>query len=343
MVKRNSYQFDKDLEDWELTLCAVVHACIGFLSISGNLLTLIMFRIRPSLLTKRTVTLASVAVADFLVGLDSLAYTVQFALGQNWYYYTDSMEKLHLNIIGMAVFASQMFPTATAGLHLILLTMERHASIVSPLKYRTKFTKKRAVISIIVAWLIGFLIIFGNFIMVSIAYATGNVRLVLVGREYNSFYTVFCIGWIYLVVTVDLITLYVVMLYKSWKQKSERQHLSSATSEMRASQRHKSIMQIFFVLTFYHSFSWGPFVIASVYSQLSSNLTVYRSIFYSSFLGLTNSFVNAFVYAAKNNDFREAFKCILKGDWRVKTAGQGFPSVGSISGKTSSKTVPNSY
>ena len=170
---------------------------------------------------------------------------------------------------------------------------------------------------------------YANSLIVAVAYALGDTELVLTCRKYSSAYTVIAIVLIFTFVNVDLIILYVVMLYKYWKHKYQRQQLS-ATSMNKDTHGTDGIMQIFFVLTFYFGISWAPFTVSAFYSQLSSSLTAYKLIFYSGLLGSTNSCVNAFVYAVKNKDFHEAFRCILRGDLKMKRISSGTRAVYSL-------------
>ncbi|XP_018604810.1 muscarinic acetylcholine receptor M3-like [Scleropages formosus] len=134
---------------WQVVLIVFFTGLLSLVTIIGNILVLVSFKVNKQLKTVNNYFLLSLAFADLIIGVSSMnLYTTyiimdQWALG-NW------ACDLWLAIDYVASNASVM--------NLLVISFDRYFSITRPLTYRAKRTTKRAGIMIGLAWLISFVL-----------------------------------------------------------------------------------------------------------------------------------------------------------------------------------------
>ncbi|KAL4640978.1 muscarinic acetylcholine receptor M3-like [Arapaima gigas] len=134
---------------WQVVLIVFLTGLLSLVTIIGNILVLVSFKVNKQLKTVNNYFLLSLAFADLIIGVSSMnLYTTyiimnQWALG-NW------ACDLWLAIDYVASNASVM--------NLLVISFDRYFSITRPLTYRAKRTTKRAGIMIGLAWLISFVL-----------------------------------------------------------------------------------------------------------------------------------------------------------------------------------------
>ncbi|KAJ8395988.1 hypothetical protein AAFF_G00025200 [Aldrovandia affinis] len=134
---------------WQVILIVFFTGSLSLVTIIGNILVLVSFKVNKQLKTVNNYYLLSLAFADLIIGVISMnLYTTyiimdQWALG-NW------ACDLWLAIDYVASNASVM--------NLLVISFDRYFSITRPLTYRAKRTTKRAATMIGLAWLISFVL-----------------------------------------------------------------------------------------------------------------------------------------------------------------------------------------
>ncbi|XP_045079235.1 muscarinic acetylcholine receptor M3 [Coregonus clupeaformis] len=134
---------------WQVILIVFFTGSLSLVTVVGNILVLISFKVNKQLKTVNNYYLLSLAFADLIIGTLSMnLYTTyiimdQWALG-NW------ACDLWLAIDYVASNASVM--------NLLVISFDRYFSITRPLTYRAKRTTKRALTMISMAWSVSFVL-----------------------------------------------------------------------------------------------------------------------------------------------------------------------------------------
>ncbi|XP_061600768.1 muscarinic acetylcholine receptor M3 [Cololabis saira] len=130
---------------WQVVLIVLLTGTLSLVTIIGNILVVVSFKVNRQLKTVNNYFLLSLAVADLIIGVISMnLYTPYLIMGYwamgNW------ACDLWLAIDYVASNASVM--------NLLVISFDRYFSITRPLTYRAKRTTKRAGIMIGLAWLV---------------------------------------------------------------------------------------------------------------------------------------------------------------------------------------------
>ncbi|KAF0027046.1 hypothetical protein F2P81_019787 [Scophthalmus maximus] len=130
---------------WQVVLIVLLTGILSLVTIIGNILVVVSFKVNRQLKTVNNYFLLSLAVADLIIGVISMnLYTAYLVMGYwamgNW------ACDLWLTIDYVASNASVM--------NLLVISFDRYFSITRPLTYRAKRTTKRAGIMIGLAWFV---------------------------------------------------------------------------------------------------------------------------------------------------------------------------------------------
>ncbi|XP_063047128.1 muscarinic acetylcholine receptor M3 [Engraulis encrasicolus] len=130
---------------WQVVLIVIFTGLLSLVTIIGNILVLVSFKVNRQLKTVNNYFLLSLAFADLIIGVISMnLYTTYIVMGHwalgNW------ACDLWLAIDYVASNASVM--------NLLVISFDRYFSITRPLTYRAKRTTKRAAFMIALAWLV---------------------------------------------------------------------------------------------------------------------------------------------------------------------------------------------
>nr|XP_003230402.1 PREDICTED: muscarinic acetylcholine receptor M1 [Anolis carolinensis] len=134
---------------WEVALIVFITGVLSLVTVVGNLLVMISFKVNRELKTVNNYFLLSLAAADLIIGTISMnLYTTYIVMGQ-WMMGSLACD-LWLALDYVASNASVM--------SLLLISFDRYFSITRPLTYRAKRTPRRAAVMISMAWLISFVL-----------------------------------------------------------------------------------------------------------------------------------------------------------------------------------------
>ncbi|XP_066541612.1 muscarinic acetylcholine receptor M3 [Hoplias malabaricus] len=134
---------------WQVVLIVLFSGLLSLVTIIGNILVMVSFKVNRQLKTVNNYFLLSLAFADLIIGVISMnLYTAYIVMGQwamgNW------ACDLWLAVDYVASNASVM--------NLLVISFDRYFSITRPLTYRAKRTTKRAGVMIGLAWLVSLIL-----------------------------------------------------------------------------------------------------------------------------------------------------------------------------------------
>uniref|UniRef100_A0ACB8G8B6 Uncharacterized protein n=2 Tax=Sphaerodactylus townsendi TaxID=933632 RepID=A0ACB8G8B6_9SAUR len=134
---------------WEMVLIIVTTGILSLVTVVGNLLVMVSFKVNRELKTVNNYYLLSLAGADLIIGTISMnLYTTYIVMGR-WAMGSVACD-LWLALDYVASNASVM--------NLLIICFDRYFSITRPLTYRAKRTPKRAAVMIGLAWAISFVL-----------------------------------------------------------------------------------------------------------------------------------------------------------------------------------------
>ncbi|XP_028293973.1 muscarinic acetylcholine receptor M5a [Gouania willdenowi] len=134
---------------WEVITIATVSAVVSLITIVGNVLVMISFKVNSQLKTVNNYYLLSLAAADLIIGVFSMNLYTSYILMGYWALGNLACD-LWLAVDYVASNASVM--------NLLVISFDRYFSITRPLTYRAKRTPKRAGIMIGLAWTVSLIL-----------------------------------------------------------------------------------------------------------------------------------------------------------------------------------------
>ncbi|XP_057716448.1 muscarinic acetylcholine receptor M5a [Corythoichthys intestinalis] len=134
---------------WEVVTIATVSAIVSLITIVGNILVMLSFKVNSQLKTVNNYYLLSLAAADLIIGIFSMNLYTSYILMGYWALGNLSCD-LWLAVDYVASNASVM--------NLLAISFDRYFSITRPLTYRAKRTPRRAGVMIGLAWLVSLIL-----------------------------------------------------------------------------------------------------------------------------------------------------------------------------------------
>nr|XP_056708944.1 muscarinic acetylcholine receptor M3 [Euleptes europaea] len=134
---------------WQVVLIAFFTGIASLLTIIGNILVIVAFKVNKQLKTVNNYFLLSLACADLIIGIISMNLFTTYIIMGHWALGNLACD-LWLSIDYVASNASVM--------NLLVISFDRYFSITRPLTYRAKRTTRRAGVMIGLAWVISFIL-----------------------------------------------------------------------------------------------------------------------------------------------------------------------------------------
>lgn len=123
----------------QIVFLALLAACLSFVTVAGNVMVMISFKIDKQLQTISNYFLFSLAVADFAIGLISMPFFTMYTLLGYW--------PLGPHICDTWLALDYLASNASV-LNLLIISFDRYFSVTRPLTYRAKRTTNRAAVMI---------------------------------------------------------------------------------------------------------------------------------------------------------------------------------------------------
>nr|XP_045379004.1 muscarinic acetylcholine receptor M3 [Camelus bactrianus] len=134
---------------WQVVFIAFLTGVLALVTIIGNILVIVSFKVNKQLKTVNNYFLLSLACADLIIGVISMNLFTTYIIMNRWALGNLACD-LWLSIDYVASNASVM--------NLLVISFDRYFSITRPLTYRAKRTTKRAGVMIGLAWVVSFVL-----------------------------------------------------------------------------------------------------------------------------------------------------------------------------------------
>ncbi|XP_043087051.1 muscarinic acetylcholine receptor M3 [Puntigrus tetrazona] len=134
---------------WQIVMIVFLCGSLSLVTITGNILVLVSFKVNKQLKTVNNYYLLSLAFADLIIGVLSMNLYTTYIIMDHWALGNWACD-LWLAIDYVASNASVM--------NLLVISFDRYFSVTRPLTYRAKRTTKRAMTMIGLAWSISFIL-----------------------------------------------------------------------------------------------------------------------------------------------------------------------------------------
>ncbi|CAO2628256.1 Trace amine-associated receptor 7a [Lemmus lemmus] len=288
---------------------AILYAVLGLgalLAVFGNLLVIIAILHFKQLHTPTNFLVASLACADFLVGLTVMPFSTVRSVESCWYF-GESYCKFHTCFDTSFCFASLF--------HLCFISVDRYIAVSDPLTYPTRFTASASGKCITFSWLLSITYSF------SLLYTGANEA----GLE-DLVTALTCVGgcqiavnqsWVFInfllffIPTLIMITVYskIFLIAKQQAQKIER--MSDQTAKV--ARRERKAAKTLGIAVAAFLLSWLPYFIDSIIDAFLGFITptyVYEILVWIAYY---NSAMNPLIYAFFYPWFRKAIKLIVTG------------------------------
>ncbi|NXA32671.1 ACM3 protein, partial [Eudromia elegans] len=134
---------------WQVVLIAFLTGILALVTIIGNILVIVAFKVNKQLKTVNNYFLLSLACADLIIGVSSMNLYTSYILMGHW----------ALGSLACDLWLALDYVASNASvMNLLVISFDRYFSITRPLTYRAKRTTKRAGIMIGLAWVISFVL-----------------------------------------------------------------------------------------------------------------------------------------------------------------------------------------
>ena len=280
--------FDESLSFASSIVLSVWLASSGLAAVIGNAVVLWLFYKNQSLRTISNRFLASLCVADFLVG---------FAIDPVWMVIRCLIQPPTTATVLIKVLdVLWIHTTAATVFNLCCVSANRFIAIRFPFRYKAVITKQRSYVVIIMVWLIS--------LIVPYTVIFGDVEKL----------------WSFLTVTVFFIPITLVTLCYVWIYKAARKQATSIRRVTQiqveptlAAENYKAIKTVGFVLGVFLASRMPSFVVSVVHLLAASDSCADHKLYtvvwpWIEAIAFTSSAINPWVYCLRNSEFRQALR-----------------------------------
>ncbi|XP_070651742.1 trace amine-associated receptor 7a-like [Bos indicus] len=297
--------------------CLILYTVFSFgavLAVFGNLLVMISILHFKQLHSPTNFLIASLACADFLVGVTVMPFSTVRSVESCWYF-GESYCKFHTCFDGSFCYASIY--------HLCFISLDRYIAITDPLVYPTRFTMSVSGMCVAFSWL--FSIIYSFSLLGTGANAAGLEDLISALTCVGGCQVAVNQSWVlvnfilFFIPTLVMIVLYSNVFLIAKQQARKIENLRSKTGRCsnryqdRVAKRERKAAKTLGIAVLAFLISWLPFFLDSIIDAFLGFITptyIYEILVWIAYY---NSAMNPLIYAFFYPWFRKAIKLIVTG------------------------------
>uniref|UniRef100_A0A5F8GGW3 Trace amine-associated receptor 9e n=1 Tax=Monodelphis domestica TaxID=13616 RepID=A0A5F8GGW3_MONDO len=295
----------------------ILYVVFGFgtlLAVFGNLLVITAILHFKKLHTPTNFLIASLACADFLLGLTIMPFSMVRSVESCWYF-GDNFCKFHTSFDASFCYSSLF--------HLCFISIDRYIAVTDPLIYPTKVTVPISGIFIVISWVCSITYSFSLFytgvigdgleeLVIALSCVGGcqaavNQDWVLIG------FLVFFIPTIAMLIIYGKIFLVAKQQARKIESSSNQTQASAESYKERVAKRERKAAKTLGIAVAVFLFCWLPYYIDSIIDAYMNFITpayVYEILVWFVYY---NSAMNPLIYAFFYPWFRKAIKLIVSG------------------------------
>nr|XP_043905372.1 trace amine-associated receptor 4-like [Solea senegalensis] len=281
-------------------LVCIFGGSLSVLIMCGNLLVIISIAYFKQLRTPTNFLMLSLAVADLLVGILVVPFSIVLVVSSYW--------RLH-DLLCRVRSSLDLLLCNSSMWNVCFISVDRYYAVCHPLIYRVKINVRVVWTMIMVSWTIATL---NGIIITFQAPDKGqkNKKCVLFQNKAQGIIVV-GIFIAFGIPAIVMFALYLKILMVA--QKQARSILSMANSAAAASKKERKATKTLSIVVGSFLLSWTPFVLCMSFNPLSNYAVPFHVIQFFKWLGWSNSMFNPFIYAFFYSQFRSAFMKIITG------------------------------
>ncbi|XP_045400340.1 trace amine-associated receptor 8 [Lemur catta] len=297
---------------------AILYTVFGFgslLAVFGNLLVIASVLHFKQLHSPTNFLIASLACADFLVGVTVMPFSMVRSVESCWYFGAKFCA-LH-SCCDVTFCYSSLF-------HLCFISIDRYIAVTDPLVYPTKFTVSVSGICISISWILP--VVYSGAVFYTGASDDGLEDLVSALSCVGGCQIVVNQDWVlihfllFLIPTLVMITLYskIFLIAKQQAIKieatSSKAESSSESYKARVAKRERKAAKTLGVTVVAFMISWLPYIIETLIDAFMGFIIPAYIYEICCWCAYYNSAMNPLIYALFYPWFRKAIKLILSGE-----------------------------
>ncbi|XP_065256691.1 trace amine-associated receptor 7a-like [Emys orbicularis] len=299
---------------WSSGIRITLYVVLGFLTIltlGGNLMVMISIAYFKQLHSPTNILLASLACADFCLGLTVLPFSSIRSVETCWYF-GETFCRFHSSL-EVSFCYSSIF-------HLCFISVDRYVAVTDPLIYPLKFTVPVSGMFIAVAWI--FSLVFSFSVVFTGANDKGIQELVNAPSCVGSCQVLFNKTWVavtsllYLIPFFTTIALYSKIFAVAKRQARMIEMMSNNTQSSdtysdRVSKRERKAAKTIGIAVIAFVVFWSPYSITVITDAFFNFITPPLVFDIVVWLTYSNSAINPLIYSVFYPWFRKAMKVIL--------------------------------
>ncbi|XP_029801041.1 trace amine-associated receptor 6 [Suricata suricatta] len=290
----------------------------AMLAVFGNFLVMISILHFKQLHSPTNFLIASLACADFLVGVTVMPFSMVRSVESCWYF-GPSFCTFH-TCCDVAFCYSSLF-------HLCFISIDRYIAVTDPLVYPTKFTVSVSGICICISWILP--LVYSGAVFYTGVYDDGLEELSSALNCVGGCQTVVNQNWVlidflsFFIPTLVMIILYsnIFLVARQQAKKIENTgskiELSSVSYKSRVAKRERKAAKTLGITVITFMISWLPYSIDSLIDAYMGFITPAYIYEICCWCAYYNSAMNPLIYALFYPWFRKAIKVIVSG-WVFK-------------------------
>ena len=282
----------------------ILNYIIAILAVAGNGLTLAAILKNNKLQTPTNVFIASLAVADLLVGISIPTMTFVGAL---YYSGMTSLSEVYFCLLNHFFY---MFPMICSAYHVFIIAFERYVAIVCPLRYHHIRRRSMLISDMVTIWLSSAITAAFPLFLQHAEESREHCDL----QIYANYYIVYMVAMPLFGKMLVATCMYTHIFVIAWKQ-NKKIHGTYGNNKKEVSVRDLKAVKTLSITVGAFILSWLPYLIYCIL-QVNGVIPFSTSI-YSVFLSLAlaNSCMNFIIYAVRNSEFSQTFSGLCCCSW----------------------------